>query len=117
MRIPEFGHLYRGQHSERFTIEHADRSEIVADPQLLSIGGKDDVIGLTETIRARELLANDGHGGRIDGRECRALLSVATLAFVGNIGDLFVRRKPDAIGTAACRCDTLDSALLQIQLY
>src|SRR2546427_390766 len=53
--------------------------------------GKNDVIGLTQPVRTRKLLADNGHGVGINCRECCALLPIAAFAFVGDVGDLFIR--------------------------
>src|SRR5262245_55378479 len=103
MWIAEFGHLDRGQHLKCFAIEDADGSQIVADPELLSVGRENDVVGLAETVRTRELFTDDGHSCRIDGGEGSSLLSISSLTFVGHICDLFIRRKPDTVRTASGR--------------
>ena len=91
VRIAKFRCLNRAEQFERLTIEDCDRSHVITDPEFFPVGRKNDVIGLTQPIGTRKLLADNGHGVGINCRERSALLPIAAFAFVGDVGDLFIR--------------------------
>ncbi len=66
------------------------------------------MIGLAQAVGTGELLSDDRHVRGVDRGERRALLAVASLALVGNIRDLFIRRQAETIWATPSGRNTQD---------